>query len=380
METRVAIIGSYQTEYEECKKGKSLTELVFTAARGALDDAGLEIGDIDNIVLAAHDLIDGRNITTMLTAAPAGAYLKDEIRVADDGAFAVALAFLRLQAGYFKRTLVVSWSKLSEVDFDTITNLSFDPLFYRPAGLNYVTAHAMQAMVYMDKYGINEEDAARVVVKNRSNALRNPLAHLKSEVGIEEVMDSRMLSWPLKELDLPPKSDGACAMILAADGSFSRKRDSYAWIKGIGWSNDTYYLGDKDLSELSSLKRAADRAYEMAGIKDPIKELDAAELHDLTSFHELMAYEALGLCSSGEGGKLVEYGNTHIGGKISVNPSGGVLSSHPHTAVGLIRVAEAALQVTGMAEDHQVSNCNLALAHGSSGICSQSNCVIVLSN
>ena len=377
-DNQVAVIGISQTKYEAAKREQDLADMIFETTRGALDDAGLQIGDIDSVVLAAHDLIDGRSITSMLTAPPAGAHLKDEIRVADDGAFAVALAWLRLLSGEFGTSLVVSWSKLSEGDFDAITSLNFEPLFYRPFGFNYVTAHALQAMSYMSRYGITETQAARVAVKNRTNAVKNPLAHLREPVTVDDVLQSRLLAWPLKELDLPPKSDGACAMVLATEERARQAKANCAWIKGVGWTNDTYYLGDKELEKLPSLAQAAERAYRMASIDDPLEQLDVAELHDISSFHELMEYEALGLCKPGEGGQLADQGITSMDGKLPVNPSGGALSSHPYTAVGLIRVAEAALQVMGRAGEHQVPGVKTALAHGASGMCGQSNCVVIL--
>lgn len=378
MDDKVAVIGVSQTKYEAAKRKQDLSEMIFEAASGALRDAGIKIGDIDSVVLAAHDLIDGRSITSMLTATPAGAYLKDEIRVADDGAFAVALAWLRLLSGEFATSLVVSWSKLSEGDFDVITSLNFDPMFYRPLGFNYVTAHALQAMSYMSRYGITEAQAAKVAVKNRSHAINNPQAHLQHSVTVDDVLQSKLLAWPLRELDLPPKSDGACAIVLATEDMAKRGKGSCAWIKGVGWANDTYYLGDKELWELPSLALAAKSAYRMAGIENPLEQLDMAEVHDVSSFHELMEYEALGLCKPGEGGCLVDQGITSMKGKLPVNPSGGALSSHPYTAVGLIRVAEAALQVMGRAEGRQVPEVTTALAHGTSGMCCQSNCVLIL--
>ncbi len=233
-DNQVAVIGISQTKYEAAKREQDLADMIFETTRGALDDAGLQIGDIDSVVLAAHDLIDGRSITSMLTAPPAGAHLKDEIRVADDGAFAVALAWLRLLSGEFGTSLVVSWSKLSEGDFDTITSLNFEPLFYRPFGFNYVTAHALQAMSYMARYGITEAQAAKVAVKNRRNAVKNPLAHLRESITVDNVLQSRLLAWPLKELDLPPKSDGACAMVLATEERARQAQANCAWIKGSG--------------------------------------------------------------------------------------------------------------------------------------------------
>jgi len=379
MDDKVAVIGVSQTKYEAAKRKQDLYEMIFEAASGALNDAGIKIGDVDSVVLAAHDLIDGRSITSMLTATPAGAYRKDEIRLGEDGAFAVALAWLRLLSGEFNASLVVSWSKLSEGDFDVITSLNFDPMFYRPFGFNYVTAHALQAASYMSRYSLTEAQAARIVVKNRAHAVNNPLAHLQQAVTVDDVLRSRLLAWPLKELDLPPKSDGACAIVLATEERAKRARDGCAWIKGVGWASDTYYLGDKELWELPSLALAAKRAYRMAGIENPLEQLDVAEIYDISSFHELMEYEALGFCKPGESGRLVDQGITSMKGQLPVNPSGGALSSHPYTAVGLIRVAEAALQVMGRAEGHQLPGVTTALAHGASGMCCQSSCVVILS-
>ncbi len=378
MKKKVGIVGINQTKHASAKRDTELAEMIFEVTNGALEDAGMTIQDIDSVVLAAHDLIDGRSITSMLTAPPAGCHLKDEIRLADDGAFAVALAWMRLLSGEFNTSLVVSWSKLSEGNFNAITSLNFDPIFYRPLGLNYVTAHALQAMRFMARSGVTETQAAKVTVKNRSNARSNPLAHLRESVSLDEVVNSKLLAWPLKELDLPPATDGACAMVLTTEENVKQTNNKVAWIKGAGWANDTYYLGDKELGELPSLRAAAQRAYRMAGIEDPLEQLDVAEVHDMTSFHELMAYEALGLCRQGEAGMLIDQEITSMEGKLPVNPSGGALGSHPYTAIGLIRVAEAAMQVMGRAEGHQLPGVETALAHGASGMCGQTNCVLII--
>jgi len=381
MGNKVAIIGIAQSKYVE-NRSDSLAEVIFDVCYRALQDARLNINDIESVTLGAHDMVDGRGITTMLTAAPAGAYLKDEIRVAEDGAFAAALACLRILSGEFTNSLVVSWSKCSECDpgtLNTVANLSYDPFFYRPFALNDVISYAIQAQQYKLKYGITDEQAARVVVKNRANALNNELSHLKSAVTIEDVLKSSPSSTPLKKLDLPPWSDGACAMVIANEGLARKMKKQSAWVKGFGWSNDTYYSGDKELSKLESLSAAASKAYKMAGISNPSKELDVAEIHDITSYQELMEYEALGFCPEGMGGKYIQSGATSMTGDIPVNPSGGCLSTNPYTAVGLIRVAEAALQVTGRAGNHQVPGVKTALAHGISGLSAQSNCVFILS-
>ncbi len=382
MPENAAIIGVAQSKYSANSK-KTLADTIFEVSSAALADAQLNICDLESVTLAAHDMIDGRAITTMLNAAPAGAYLKDEIRVADDGAFAVVMACLRILSGHFSNSLVVSWSKASECPddtFHTVANYSYDPFFYRPFALNDVTAHALQAQRYMYKYGVTEHHAAQVVIKNRANGTKNELAHLRSAVTTEEVLKSNPISFPLKALDLPPLSDGACAVVIANQNKTIKSKKPRAWIKGFGWINDTYYSGDKELAELESLSLAATQAYKMAGIVDPLKNIDVAEIHDITSFHELMECEALGFCPRGTAGKYVESGVFETNGDLPVNPSGGCLSTNPYSAAGLIRVAEAALQVMGRAGEHQIAGVKTALAHGISGLCAQSNCLLILSN
>jgi acetyl-CoA C-acetyltransferase len=156
------------------------------------------------------------------------------------------------------------------------------------------------------------------------------------------------------------------------------KRDP-VWLSGFGWAADSYYLGGRDLSDLRSLRIAAGKAYKMAKIKNPLKEIDIAEVSDFSSYHELMVYEGLGFCNPGQAQNLIKEGFTDREGALPVNPSGGLLSSNPFTASGLFRVCEAYLQVAGNAGNHQVKGVKRALAHGSSGFCAQGNAVFILS-
>lgn len=380
MADRVGIIGVTETKCEETNRKDSTYDLVFKVTSQALKDAGIEQADIDTVVMAESDQIDGRVIGAMAMALPAHAYGKDEIRVEDDGASALALAYMRCLSGHFNTAVIVGWSMCSQTDLDLLTGYSFDPFYHRPLGLNWKTAHGIQAMSYTRKFGITEEQAAKVTVKNRANAMNNENAHLRKKVDIGEVLNSGYVSIPLRSLNLPPYSDGACAIVVTTEERAKKSGRPVAWIRGVGWSNDTYYMGDKDLWRLSSLGQAARKAYAMAGIRDPLKEIDVAELYDVTSYHELMEYEALSFCKEGGGGKLIDSGVTSMGGELPVNPSGGMLSSNPYIAVGLLRVAEAALQVTNQAGSRQVPGAKTALAHGMSGICGQSNTVVVLSN
>ena len=380
MGKRIGIIGISETRCEGMNRRDSLNDMIFETTRLALKDAGISQSDVDTVLMSEYDQVDGRIIGAMSAALPAHCYDKDEIRVEDDGTAALALAYMRCLSGYFDTAVVVSWGMCSQTNLDVITKLNFDPFFHRPIGLNWITANAVQASSYMNKYGITAEQAAKVTVKNRKNAINNEMAHLRNKVKLEEVLESGYVSWPLRRLNLPPHSDGACALVLTTEEKAKKSGLPVAWIKGIGWENDTYFMGDKELWRLPSLAAAAGRAYAMAGIQDPLEEIDVAEVYDVTSFHELMEYEALGLCREGHGGSLIDRGITAMDGELPVNPSGGMLSSNPYTAVGLYRVAEAALQVTGRAEGRQVPGARIALAQGMSGICGQSSTVVILSS
>jgi acetyl-CoA C-acetyltransferase len=377
---QVAIVGVGQTSYVSQKPDQILDEIIFEAASKALADAGLTREQVDCVTIAAGDQIDGRPISSMLEACPAGAYLKDEIKATEEGSYAAILASLRILSGVFDTALVVSWSKCSETFVTQVTGYSAEPFFNRACSLNYITAEAMQLSRYREKYGLPEKAAAKVVVKNRKNALKNPLACYRKPVYQEEVLGSRVISWPIREMHVAPLCDGACAMVLASARKAKEMTDKPVWIKGMGWATETYYLGERDLTRMTSLEKAARKAYSLAGIGNPLETLDVAEISDTFSYRELMAYEALGLCEEGKAESLIEEGITDMEGKLPVNPSGGALSGNPFFAGGLVRLAEAALQVRGDAGSHQVGIVDTALAHGSYGFCGQGNSVFVLGN
>jgi len=375
---QIAIVGIGQTAYEVHKPHQVLDEIVFEAAAKALADAGLSRDDVESIAIAAGDEIDGRPISSMLEACPAGAYLKDEIKVTEEGSYAAVLAGLRILSGVFDTALVVSWSKCSETDVTRVTGYSAEPFFTRSCGLNYLSAEAMMLTQYRNLYGLPEKAAARVVVKNRRNAARNHLACFRKPVYEEEVLESKMISWPLRAMDVAPLCDGACALVLASAKKAKELTDKPVWIKGMGWAADTYYLGERDLSAMSSLRTAAQKAYSLAGINDPLAELDLAEISDVFSYRELLAYEALGFCKPGQSSELMAEGITEMSGRLPVNPSGGSMSGHPFLAAGLVRLAEAALQIRGEAGAHQVDGARLALAQGGYGFCGQGNSVFIV--
>jgi acetyl-CoA C-acetyltransferase len=374
----VAIVGIGRIPCEAKIGSKSLNEIIFQVSRAALDDAGIEREAVDNVVLGASDQLDGRAISSMVLACPAGAYLKDEIKVCQDGSTAVAMAYMRLASKVYDVSLVVSWTKCSESPALQVSNLSCEPFFNRPIGLNYITTSALQVGAYAHSFGVTAEDAARVIIKNRANGVKNPFSHLKMPVTEGEIKKSPLIAWPLRRIDLPPESDGACALVLVSSDRVGKVGRSPVWISGVGWATDTYYLGSRDLNSIESMEKAAKMAYKMAGVNDPRKEIDLIELQEITAYHELMNYEALGLCKAGEGKRLIEQGVTSGGGDLPVNLSGGTLCSNPLFCGGLIGVAEAAMQIRGDAGNQAKRKIRTALAHGTYGFCGQGNTVIIL--
>ena len=299
-------------------------------------------------------------------------------KVAGDGASAVYHGAVNILSGKHKVVLVVSWRKESETVASIIENAGLDPIYLRPLGFDFLITAAMQANRYMHRYGIKEEQFAEVVVKNKGNAFGNPYAQEPIELSVSDVLNSEMLSHPIKALDCKPVSDGACALILASEDVAKDWSSKPICIIGMGNCYDSHYPGDRDLSDCDSLQKAAQKAYELAGITDPFKEIDVAEVSEEYSYQELLWMEGLGLCGRGEAGEVMQDGITRIGGELPVNPSGGLLSGNPLGVAGMARVAEAYLQLSGQSGERQIGNAETALAHGCYGSNGQSHCVILM--
>lgn len=375
---KAAIIGAGLTTQEACKPGATFADMTYDAVRAALDDAGLAIGQIDNVISVSNDFWDGRTISSMAITEASGSYGKNISTVEGDGTFGIVYGVMRALSGFYDTTLVCAHCKASESDIRAITNAMFDPVYQRMLGIDALPAAAMQARAYMERFGITPRQCAAVAVKNHKNALKNPDAHLKIEHTVDDVLNSKMISDPLRRLDCSPMSDGAAAVIIANPKAARALSDKPVWINGIGYCADAYFLGDRDLAISRALPDAARRAYTMAGVGDPSRDLDMVELYDAFSYQELMWYEGLGLCGTGEGGRFMDSGATQPDGTLPVNISGGVLSAHTPLVAGLCRVIEAYRQIRGQAGLRQLSGVKTALAHGQNGLCGQSHCVLIL--
>jgi acetyl-CoA C-acetyltransferase len=381
MNQRVGIVAWHQTPYKAVRNDVNFPEMVYPVVKSLIDQLGISVFDIDQAITCSSDFWDGKTISNLAINEVVGAFLRPESKVASDGSQALFYAMIRILSGETDSALVVAHCKMSQSYPNQVTWGAGDPFFMRPAGVDDLNASGIQANAYMNAYGITEEQCARVSVKNKANALLNRVAQDGRSITVEDVMHSPYLSDPIKELDRAPYSDGACGLILANEKKAAQwSMRPPIWIAGAGSCNDLYFLGDRNIKSFGLIKQAAQNAFDMAGITDPLSEIDVAEVSETYSYQELMICEGLGFCAEGKGGELVDTGVTSLGGQLPVNPSGGMLGGCPDVVSGLNAVIEAARQLASDAGDHQVEGARVALAHGKNGFIGQQNTVIILKN
>ena len=234
-------------------------------------------------------------------------------------------------------------------------------------GITFPGLFALMATAHMHAYGTTQEQMAQVAVKNHYHGSLNPKAHMQKEITLETVMTSRCVAWPLKLYDCSLITDGASCIILAKPELAAKYTDQPVQVVGSGQASDTIGLYErKSLTSLSATILAAKTAYEMADVRP--EQISLAEVHDCFTFAELMAYEDLGFCKPGEGGKLVESGQTRLGGLIPINTSGGLKAKgHPVGATGTAQAYEVYLQLTNQAGKRQVKDAKIGLTHNVGG-------------
>jgi acetyl-CoA C-acetyltransferase len=376
----VGIVGFGQTKHVTRREEVTFPELVKEGADRALTDADLGIADIDAVVFPlAPDALIGVSNGERWCVEAVGAVGKPFMRVNNGGATgmsAVLTAWTHIASGMFDVVLVAGADRVSESgSAQSVLNKMWDVGYERPLPLNTITMLALSAGRYLHKYGWTETDMARVSEKNRYHASLNPYAHLRSTVTVEEVLESRLLAWPIKLGDACPASTGAAGIVLASEDWIKRNNRSAAWIRGVGQNTETFWMGDRvgaralgDHADAEALETAFNRAYEMAGLTDPRSQVHAAEIYAPFSSVELHVIEAAGLAKMGESPRHIAAGEFRLGAPGAVvNPSGGTQCSNPIAVTGAIRVGEAALQVLGRAEARQVPDARLAIASAIGG-------------
>jgi acetyl-CoA C-acetyltransferase len=369
--TAIAVVGTGQTEHARRRLDVSQAGLAREAVVEALADAQLTMDDIDSVVIASGPAMFGAvNQPEKWLVDALGARYKPVVRITSGGGTGLAgalQAMNQIKGGLARRVLVVAYDKLSEGALQASISTLYDPFWGRDFAVGIMGFSAAYWLARIDRLGHTEEAAAMVAVKNRKNALLNPKAHVKKEVTVDEVLASRPLCWPIKILDVPPISDGACAVILAAEGDAETITDRPAWIRGMSYYCEADNGPNRSMLQSEPLKIAAAHVYKSAGITNPRRQFDVAEVQEPYTCFELSYYEGLGLCEEGGAAELIASGATEMKGDIPVNPSGGCMGANPIGATALIRLAEAAMQVTGKAGAHQVDGAELALVQAGGG-------------
>jgi acetyl-CoA C-acetyltransferase len=367
---RAAVIGVGQTRHRSRRSDVSIAGLCREAVDRAVADAGLSLADIDAVVAGkAPDLFEGVMMPELYLADALGAIGKPLLRVHTAGSVGGATGLVAtslVQAGVHRRVLAVAFEKQSESN--AMWALSITPPFSMPVLAGAGGYFAPHIRAYIRRTGAPGHVGAMVAVKDRRNGSRNPYAHLQQpDITLESVLASPMLWDPVRYDETCPSSDGACAVVIGDQAAAEAAGGPVAWIRATAMRTEPTMFAGKDHVNPRAGADAAAALWAQAGVTNPVEQVDVAEIYVPFSWFEPMWLENLGFAAAGDGWRLTEAGETEIGGQLPVNPSGGVLSSNPIGASGLLRFAEAALQVMGQAGDHQVPGARTALGHAYGG-------------
>jgi len=358
---------------------KSLRELAVEASLQAINDAGIDKNKIDALWIGnmSSGRFIGQEHLGALIAGELGLNVPStRIEAAcASGGLAIRHAYLSILSGKIDCALVIGVEKMTDLPTEeaTITlATASDQEWEAYYGVTFPGLYAMIAKRHMHDFGTTREQLALVAVKNHEHASLNPIAQFRNKITVEDVLSSSPVAEPLNLLDCSPITDGAAAILLCRENFVKVEKPVY--LVASGHAVDTIALHErKSLTELKATKLAAKMAYEEAKIKP--KEIDIAEVHDCFTIAEIIAYEDLGFCEKGEGGKLIEQGETRLNGSIPVNTSGGLKAcGHPVGATGVKQAVEVVLQLREEAEKRQVKHAQRALTHNVGG--SGATCVV----
>ncbi|UQS26169.1 thiolase domain-containing protein [Amycolatopsis thermalba] len=364
-----AVLGTGQTHHRAKRTDVSMPGLLREAIDRAMADARVDWPDIDAVVIGkAPDLFEGVMMPELFLADALGATGKPLLRVHTAGSVGGSTALVAtslVQSGIHRRVLTVAFEKQSESN--AMWALSIAPPFTMPVGAGAGGYFAPHVRSYIRRSGAPEHIGAIVAAKDRQNGALNPYAHLRQpDITVEKVRSSQVLWDPIRYDETCPSSDGACAMVIGDEAAGDAAAGA-AWVHATAMRTEPTTFAGRDQVNPQAGRDAAAALWREAGITDPLSEIDAAEIYVPFSWFEPMWLENLGFMPEGEGWKLTEAGETALGGRLPVNPSGGVLSSNPIGASGMLRFSEAAKQVMGRAGDYQVDGARRAMGHAYGG-------------
>jgi acetyl-CoA C-acetyltransferase len=370
---KVAVVGIGHGKFG-VRSDASLRELAFEAVKACLDDAGISLKEVDSMVtgIAGDEFAFGLQPSAQVHDY-IGFYPKPNFRVEGacaTGSIALITGYMNVASGLADLVLVIGVEKMTEVPTSIATEImgkAGDAIWEYPFGTTFPGYYAMIANAHMAEYGTTEDQLAMVSVKNHYYGSLNPYAQMQKEITLEKALTSYTVAYPLKLYDCSLITDGAAAVLIASEERAKTISKKPIWIVGAGVATDTLRLGDrKSLTSILSAKEAAKIAYKMAGVGPG--NIDVATVHDCFTIAEIIAYEDLGFCEKGEGGKLIQAKETYVGGRIPVNVDGGLKSKgHPIGATGVSMAIEITKQLRGEAGERQVKNAEIGLAHNVGG-------------
>jgi acetyl-CoA acetyltransferase len=347
-DTDIAIVSWACTPFVR-HTSESETQLLLHAITNALEPIGLTRADIDFTCAGSCDYISGATFSFVQNLDAIGAWPpKRDSHVEMDGAWALYEAWLRLHHGDIDIAVVTGSGRSSTANPSLIYPMEMDPYYLAPLGVDPISFAAFQARALIDAGKVTERQMAEVAARSRKDAVGTPGAQVTGDFDVDKLLEEDYVRSPLRRHDLPPISDGACAVVLATAKRAQELVERPAWITGIEHRSECHNPALRDLTDSPSTRAAA----EAAGLQDgPI---DVAELQAAFTHEELLLTDVLGLSNG-----------------VSVNPSGGALVSNPIMATGLVRISEAASHIVH--GDKQRT-----LAHATSGPCLQQNLVCIL--
>ena len=362
MGRRVAIVGIGQTPHRAQRPDVSVGEMINEAVRAALEDAQLTIKDIDAVLCSNMDFFEGYYLSDNIMADYTGAFMKPGFKINTGGTVggaASAAAWHHIASGLFDTVMTVTYQKQDEPIHTQSALMTISEPTTERMTRGGGNVFAYMAERYMHETGCTEEHAAMHRVKSDQNALRNPNAHLRLNITVEDVLNSRMLAYPLRLLHMCPQSSGACVLIMASEEKAKKMAQKPVWYKDHAtvfqecWQMTSEPLPPYVVDSTKTV--AAQKLFKANGITYPRRDLQCMEMYEPATWCELVWLEDFLICEKGEAWKLLEKGVWHLEGEFPVNASGGVVATNPIGATAMVRVAEAALQVRGDAGEHQVT-------------------------
>ena len=370
---KVAVIGIGHGKFG-VRSDASLRELAFEAVKACLDDAGISLKEVDSMVTGiagdefAFSIQPSAQVHDYI-----GFHPKPNFRVEGacaTGSVALRTGWMNIVSGLADVVLVVGVEKMTEVATSMATEImgrAGDAIWEYPFGTTFPGYYAMIANAHMAEFGTTQEQLAMVSVKNHYYGSLNPYAQMQKAIDLQKALTSFTVAYPLKLYDCSLITDGAAAVLLASEERAKAISKKPVWVAGLGLATDTMRLGDREkLTSLLATREAAKTAYKMAGVGPA--DIDVATVHDCFTIAEIVAYEDLGFCERGEGGKLIEAKETYVDGRIPVNVDGGLKSKgHPLGATGVSMAIEITKQLRGEAGERQVKNPEIGLTHNVGG-------------